>query len=267
MKREELERVGYIVMNSEQNSDESYTYHHIYKVKPDLDNCPNERFDSELDSEGIKSNGWCNKYFRLATPKEIEMYKQAGEPVDVTMYKMEKVVKMVKCISINFGSLHKAVRIGQIYKMDGAKIILDNGNFICNYGSLVANNCFRLCQEREVEYVECIKSVTINYTLGKIYEVDNNYVKNEHGGKITNLSCTDTFNNKGKKFPGNSDFEPSTKEAFERQIAGEKGEAINVEMTVHYENIQNKIVEIPIRKKNKRKVKMEILKSPRIKES
>lgn len=262
MNKEELEIVGYVVLNTSSTIRKSYIKNYIYKLKNCSVNSSEALWiNTELDSGNSTTNGMHSKWFRLATLQEIEMYKQAGKPVDVITYKMEKVVKMVKCISTDHTALNNRVKLGETYKIDGNKIYFDGGGYITNYGSIVSDKCFRLLQENEVKYVKSLHE-SQDYELNKIYKIKE--IRKD-------VYICESANNASKL---KIYFEPSTKEAFERQntpsVAYIKvdGKTIRIvkNIVVHEVNltIENKIVEIPIRKKNKNKVKMEILNSPQI---
>jgi hypothetical protein len=220
MKREELERVGYIVFNTSNTYKNAYIKNYIYKLKGFNGNNPNDLWvNTELDSNNSTTNGIHSKWFRLATPQEIEMYKQAGKPVDVTTYKM-KVPRYVECVNLReYIGVPTGIERGKIYEL---------------YNK---------------EYCSC---GILNYLLRGVPKLNKTCFC---GKEVSNTSYRADR------------FKPSTKEAFERQNNTSDG-SLKYKPTA-LKNIinignSNKIVELPIRKKSKRKVKMEILESPQI---
>jgi hypothetical protein len=71
--------------------------------------------------------------------------------------------------------------------------------------------------------VRCIRSVSSSYTVGKIYNVnEDGYVIDNGGYGITHLNLTTKFNCDGETFLGNSDFEEVKEETEEANMETQK---------------------------------------------
>ena len=72
--------------------------------------------------------------------------------------------------------------------------------------------------------VRCIRSVSSCYTVGKIYNVnEDGYVIDKDGYGVTHLNLTTKFNCDGETFLGNSDFEEVKEETKEATTSGSVG--------------------------------------------
>jgi hypothetical protein len=187
----------------------------------------NKGITPEVDLRGVKYNSHTAMSFdkkshlkdwRYATPEEAAEYERIGKPYDVTTLqkKEESIPEYVECIEVPRG--WSITKKGDIYKIDSFdsvngyfRLIFDKG------GQRVTSekHCFKPStkeayeaqnapkEESIPEYVECVRSSSGGFTVGKIYNWPN------------------PIDDKGVKRPiGNIHgaiwgFKPSTKEAYD----------------------------------------------------
>ena len=101
----------------------------------------------------------------------------------------------------------KEVKLGDTIEVNGIKLTITQ--------ELIDNNFDKFIVKKEVpEYVECIRHSKKykEYTVGKIYPVEKGRVRTDNGYLGQNKLPSDL-----KNHYNNTDFKPSTKEAFTRQ--------------------------------------------------
>lgn len=115
----EIERVGYVVFNSEGWNAHKEDF--IYKVKEVRVNSKDSiSVYTDIDSEDKANNGCNANFFRLATPSEVKLYKLSKEPVHINQLDIIGDLNVAKK-----DQLISEAKVRGFVK--GAKVILPNG--------------------------------------------------------------------------------------------------------------------------------------------